>query len=870
MSIPQTQQLLTSDFHDAIESTTQGQLRARKDSTAVIDVVKKVAEKISPVWPLTDYVAVNPYLGFSDQEFLTARQKLRSVSDLETLMPVDYYRELFAAGLLSRADIDAAVDELVADGIEGAERIDVNQVLALLGQPGPGIPTADSEFTTCSNPSRSLRPLSETLDRYTGSHWSRLILEEIAKHCAPHYDCGQAIWSSPWRELPLYLAWRSAAQHDRHFEILGVGAFRKLVKSLPHEAYAALETLLKRLNVPVDLWDDFLLCEALTMPGWSAWVKYQCREADRKGEESSDFAGLLAMRLAYEVALAEQFSFRIDWVSIGKHHQSIVQGDSPPTDEELLRYALLKASEDAYRRQLLNQLAHSHEVIQHEEGVDRPLAQIVFCIDVRSERIRRHLEAVSPQIETFGFAGFFGMPIEFVGLGETAGSSHVPALISPQFRVHEEIDVEDPSATQAAVKRQSQLRFLQKTWKEFQTSAASCFAFVETTGLIYCLGLLLRSLGKGSAWVSRLNAISERDQARLSPSLRGLEHQGVGLTRQAEMAESALRGIGIVKNFGRLIVFCGHGSQTENNPLQAGLDCGACCGHSGEPNARFVAKLLNSKDVRDSLAQNGIQIPQDTHFVPALHNTTTDEIKFFDMHHVPESHLDDLRELQTIVESASQENRHERLDLLPGQTTDDLIRRSRDWSEVRPEWGLAGNAAFIAAPRQLTETVSLGGRSFLHSYDYHEDPEFRVLEQIMTAPLVVANWINMQYYASTVDPLHFGSGNKTLHNVVGRFGVFSGNGGDLMTGLPWQSVHDGQRYQHHPLRLLAVVAAPRDAIDGIICKHELLTNLLTNGWMHLVAHDDGAFYRYTEKCTWDQLTTSSSATIPSGSSKIAG
>ncbi len=134
----------------------------------------------------------------------------------------------------------------------------------------------------------------------------------------------------------------------------------------------------------------------------------------------------------------------------------------------------------------------------------------------------------------------------------------------------------------------------------------------------------------------------------------------------------------------------------------------------------------------------------------------------------------------------------------------------------------------------------------------------------MTAPLVVANWINMQYYASTVDPVHFGSGNKTVHNVVGRFGVFSGNGGDLMTGLPWQSVHDGQCYQHHSLRLLAVIAAPREAIEEIIAKHKVVSNLVTNGWVQLVAVEDGGFYRYTEQRTWDELAKATASHIASG------
>ena len=163
------------------------------------------------------------------------------------------------------------------------------------------------------------------------------------------------------------------------------------------------------------------------------------------------------------------------------------------------------------------------------------------------------------------------------------------------------------------------------------------------------------------------------------------------------------------------------------------------------------------------------------------------------------------------------------------------------------------HAAFLAAPRELTESISLEGRSFLHSYDDRNDPNYSVLEQIMTAPMVVAHWINMQYYASTVDPTHFGSGNKAVHNVVGRFGIFSGNGGDLMTGLPWQSIHDGTDFQHHPLRLLAVIAAPREAIEAIIAKHEVVADLLTNGWLQLIAIEHDDYYRYTEQQIWDEL-----------------
>ncbi len=828
------------------------------NDAAVEDIqstLEQVQQKISPVWPLKDYVAVNPYEGFSAQPFLDARCSMRSVSDLETLMSLDYYREQFAAGLIKKADINGAIDELVADGVSGAEGIDINQVVTLLREASLQGPSSDAEFTKWTNPTRALRTYAEIASKHTHRDWSQLITEEVCKHCANHYDDGQAVWSSRDKHLPLYQAWRTIARHDRTFEIHGVKGFRKFVSRLPDNPLDALNVLLPELGIPVELWEDFLICNALMSPGWSAWTQYQKQQALRNGNVNTDFAGLMAMRLAHEVALSKHLKIPVDWKAIAAVHFSRDRHAESPKDEDLLRYALLRASEIAYRNQLLSNMSNGQIESQDAPQSKRRLAQLVFCIDVRSERFRRNLEAMTSNLDTFGFAGFFGLPIEFVPLGEAAGSPQVPALISPQFKVHEDFDAGDGSPAKSAIKKRATIRFFRKTWKELQTSALSCFAFVETTGLFYGFKLLTRSLGWVSPSNSRFDGVANSDQPCLAPSLHGLEEQGITLSKQADMAESMLRGIGIVNDFARLVVLAGHGSQTENNPLQAGLDCGACGGHSGEANARFGAKLLNQPDVRHLLAQRGIEIPTDTQFIAALHNTTTDELIFFDSKKLPASHEADLAELKHFAARASEQTRNERLAFLPGKNTTDLLRRSQDWSEIRPEWGLAGNAAFIVAPRTLTAEMTLEGRSFLHSYDHRSDQEFAVLEQIMTAPMVVAHWINMQYYASTVDPIHFGSGNKAVHNVVGRFGVLSGNSGDLMTGLPWQSVHDGTKYQHHPLRLLVVIAAPRKAIESIIAKHDMIKNLLGNGWLQLIAIEDGIRYRYTEQQSWSGLPT---------------
>jgi uncharacterized protein YbcC (UPF0753/DUF2309 family) len=172
--------------------------------------------------------------------------------------------------------------------------------------------------------------------------------------------------------------------------------------------------------------------------------------------------------------------------------------------------------------------------------------------------------------------------------------------------------------------------------------------------------------------------------------------------------------------------------------------------------------------------------------------------------------------------------------------------RANDWAQTRPEWGLANNAAFIVAPRSATRGIDLEGRSFLHDYDARSDPGGERLEQIMTAPMVVTHWINMQYFASTVDNQRFGSGNKTLHNITGgRLGVFEGNGGDLRIGLPWQSVHDGEHWRHTPLRLTVVIQAPRQLIEGVIAKHQTVRQLVENRWLYLVRLDDKRAEIYT-------------------------
>ena len=257
--------------------------------------------------------------------------------------------------------------------------------------------------------------------------------------------------------------------------------------------------------------------------------------------------------------------------------------------------------------------------------------------------------------------------------------------------------------------------------------------------------------------------------------------------------------------------------------------------------------------MRAGLAERGINIPADTWFVAAVHHTTTDEIEFFGTTGCPATHRSSLRQVQSWTAAATIATREERSNRLGVDSAEAVPHRARDWSEVRPEWGLADNAAFIIADRRRTAGLDLGGRAFLHEYSPAKDPDGKVLELIMTAPMVVTSWIGLQYFASAVDNLAFGSGNKVIHDVVGQFGILEGNGGDLRTGLPWQAIHDGSKLQHEPLRLTVIIEASRQSIADILGRHQGVQNLVTYGWLRLIVEDAGICYRWTASATWKPI-----------------
>ena len=770
------------------------------------------ARAIPPLWPLVSSVAVNPFLGQTGEGLAGAGARLGRVGGISVTMPRHWYLDRMASGAISEVDLSAALDCAPAS----ARPADLAALKAAASQPITKI--------------HALPTIADLSAEVSGVDWPGFIAERIGGWAAGYFDRGQALWAAS-RGKGAYAAWRAVATHDLTPEIVGLSGFANHVADAPESARDALARVAQRLELPVNAMETYFHQMLMTLGGWAQYARYKLWQAELGGGSDDTITDVLAIRLIWEEALFERYAGQISdkWAAVRAEHAAPVT----PTAVHVVDAILQEAAERAAQRALAETFAASSP----KASVGRPALQAVFCIDVRSEVFRRALEGVNPQIQTLGFAGFFGLTASHRRFASDVQELRFPVLLNPGLTTC------SGGPESAAADRSARLKArANRAWGRFKLAAVSSFAFVEAMGPIYVGKLLSDALGLRGA------PIPNDPAPRLDPAL--------DLASRKKAAETVLRAMSLTTNFAKLVLLAGHGANVVNNPHASALHCGACGGYSGEVNARLLAALLNDPEVRVGLVPQGIEIPADTLFIGALHDTTTDRITLYADDHPSAAHRNDVEKVRAWLAAAGKLARGERALRLPRAANESAIpQRSRDWAETRPEWALAGCQAFIAAPRTRTAGRSLKGSAFLHDYDWTQDKSFSVLELILTAPVVVASWISLQYYGSTVAPDVFGGGTKLLHNVTGGIGVVEGNGGLMRAGLPWQSVHDGERYAHEPLRLSVCIEAPREAITGILKGHADVRALFDNRWMHLFALDeDGRMaWRYAGDLSWTAM-----------------
>lgn len=785
------------------------------DTNALNRAIENACARVSPSWPLDQSIAVNPWWNWRDVHITDVSAKLKATSNVDLLMPKSYYLESFATQIKPH--------HLILAKNELANQSSVQALIEFLRQDDP-------------NPIPQWMHMGELIDLAPSrSHkmpWHDEVVHQVSQFCALYFAYPDQMELNHYDDKDLYRCWREVIINDKGISILmDESSFNEQFAALPHTVDSLIATFSEEFSAYVfsnDALSEYIYSLLLDVYGWASWIAYQNWQAQLNGESNQLLKQLVAIRMAWELMLLRHYSAKSDKpdntlnILFVKQFEVFYHSKMIWTEYQCKLWVWQRALEYSYQEDLQRKL-----VSGAQSPIKEPILQAIFCIDVRSEPIRRALESEDASIQTYGYAGFFGLPIAYGEVGSSELTPQLPGLLKPSLVVKQRSSNEKRSIFK-----------IKHSWRNVADSSPSSFGFVESLGIFKLASLF------GSS-KTRYSKVSDDKPWQVLK-----DNSLISITEVASIVSGIIRSIGIAKKFSKYVLLIGHGSCSSNNPQASSLDCGACGGQSGEVNVRVLSQLLNDKAIRNELNSLGEEIPEETVFIAALHNTTTDEIRVLN-HELP-------TEIMSWLQSAKRKAQIRRATQFnlkassPEQLNELFEKRGKNWAELRPEWGLANNASLIIGPRHLTRDVDLEGRSFLHEYNWEMDPDAKLLEQIMMAPMVVTNWINLQYYASVTDNRLYGSGNKMLHNVVAEhIGVFEGNGGDLRIGLPIQSIHDGYNWRHQPLRLSVYIAAPKEFIAKNIENHQTLQSLVNNEWLFIIQYDHAhtSFSRY-KNASW--------------------
>lgn len=675
------------------------------------------------------------------------------------------------------------------------------------------------------------RPLSHiNMDKETHAILFRLL--------GAYLDQGVARWEMPEHSKGFLAAVRHLELEQNGAVMRSVSAREKLLNQ-----NLSTEELLFDIVGREDWFEHYLEDQQMSHPGWSGMVAFL--ESNRSALMEPRVITLqevihLELLLEWDV-LQQKGAVKNGPLSHQLPNDFQSRPKSENKDEEEL-FNVLAIWQEALEYSLYDQVLNA--LNQEKNKTDLAVQyQAVFCIDDREESIRRHLECVNPQVETFGTAGFFSVPIYFQAAGARHLTKVCPAPITPKHAIKE----------LNAVLRHDQDPHI----SSLHHGGIKGWVSSQLTGFSAAFQLAKSVLKPGPTPV-KVSSFQHMDsQGKLALDHDPLNDDqglkwGFELPEMVQAVQSFVKTMGMgTSGFAPLVYIMGHGASSVNNTHYAGYDCGACSGRSGSVNARLLAMMANRMDVRKELLSMGICIPESTRFIGALHDTTRDEVEYFDWQELSSEWLDLHADFVRSMDKALQNNAAERSRRFASvdHSTDfnkrhlQVKTRSLSLFEPRPEWNHATNALCIVGPRSSHRHVFLDRRAFLQSYDWKQDPDGVYLLPILNAIAPVCGGINLEYYFSKVDNDKLGAGTKLPHNVMGLIGVANGMDGDLRTGLPKQMVNI-----HKPLRLMALVEQSPEVVRRVLDQAPATAEWFRNEWVWLVVKDpqSGHYFRMKE------------------------
>ena len=935
---------------------------------SIIQKLDSIKGTVPHYWPIGSFIHHNPLKGFEHMHFRDGLSKAKSIYGGKVYMDSSYFMDLYKQGKIDIEIFEKNIEKVLSD--KGFE-IPTEFAKKFLMDVSPQWSSLRIEFlskkekiddalykhleanSVYRNEQEWLAniikhmTLYEIDDALFGGDLKDGVEKKIIEYISRFLDEDQTTMNMPNREKGMFEAFKLY----ENFEYTG-------------DAQSYVEETLAKLHVEDT--QAYLLTHILKLHGWAGFIKYRSEDEDYASQQHypSSLIEYMAIRLFYELKTVQQNKIS-DFKAFQKYtdenvsevilqllqHKNLLYGTALDALEDKVKTSDI-LSDHIYNELHLDalQIQHSNEVLKselpltelaglidnlrEEEGyiwlksledtyiknyvdeITKPLeeekvqavASATFCLDVRSEVMRRSIEKTGPY-QTFGAGGFLGLPISFVEFDKAHELFLSPAIVKPQNVVFELPTESHESYTS----KKGMNKTTKKVLSDLKNNPYTPYIMVEAIGWIFGINLFGKTflpqktnkflskfkpskpktsytLDKLSSYeidfyVKKLHTqiihsvladkakkvyteieieairnhllfdtdlkfeVSDEIIKKLKTSYRitpeDYEYQknrlsmvGFTLEEKVSYLYKYLTMIGQVDKFPEFVTIIGHGSISDNNPFESALDCGACGGNISLPNTRALCMIANTKEVRDRLKEQGIEIPENTKFIPGLHITSTDEIKFYDTDTLTSEEAAKFSKIVRDFNQASKLSREERSESLPCIPNEkQMMVKSMDWSEPRPEWGLAKNMGVFAGPRDYTKHLKLNNRFFMHSYDWKVDnDDAEILTRIFDGPLVVGEWINLEHYFSTVDNHIYGAGSKVYHNIVSKVGVFSGNYSDLKIGLPTQSVHlEGEAY-HEPVRLLSFVEAPLETV-GKAVEQSIAKEFILNEWIRPVIID---------------------------------
>lgn len=777
--------------------------------------------------PLKDFIHHNTLHAFQHLPFFEATRSAAAIFGYRTLFPLEEFRKLYRLGRMD----DAVLERLIIEQKSSKGKGTLTEWRHLL---------IEKPYVQPS--SKRIGALRHAWKQEYHIDLNALVHPDLFRILNSYLDQGIAIWSFPETGKG-FLADLRAMESESMASLFRTERARQLFL----QGKVGIPELLRLLVGDESLYAQYVFDQQFAHPGWSGMVaNLEQQPQGLLDRRKVSLEELILLELTLELDRLDA-ALGDKWAPLGsklEHRPHPLFDEVPRTELDEVLELWQQAFEWTYHDRVLKGLSLASE---GKSDAAQPHFQALFCIDDRSCSLRRYVEQSAPGCATYGTPGHFGIPTYYRPEHGKFNTKVCPAPVQPKHLIKE---------LGADRKNGRDLHFTRHTH-----GLVGGWLITHTIGFWSALQLL------GNVFLPSTKPSKALSAQHMSPvSKLTVEHThghedglqvGFTVEEMTGIVHGVLQSIGLVKDFAPLVYAVGHGSSSVNNTHYAGYDCGACSGRPGSVNARAFAIMANHAEVRNQLKGMGIDIPEGTTFVGGLHDTSRDEVVFFDEHLLNDAHLirhgEHVKAFHHALDLNAKE-RSRRFELIdtgksPERIHDQVRTRTVSLFEPRPELNHATNALCIIGKRELTEHLFLDRRAFLNSYDCGIDPEGTALLNILKAAAPVCGGINLEYFFSRVDNHKLGAGTKLPHNVMGLVGVANGIGGDLRPGLPSQMIE-----VHDPVRLLIVVEHAPDVVLATIQRDSATYEWYANGWVYLAAihpetrevflFDDGAFRPY--------------------------